>query len=315
MKVKRVIPILAVTLLLLAGVGVLFLGGGPGEPESGKIKIIATIYPLSYYAEQIGGDRVEVTQLIPNNSEVHSWQPSISDIVAAEEADIILSNGAGLDHWLEDDILPSIDMEGKTLVETTEGAELITLEGQAIDDEHGHAVLDPHTWISPYMAQHQAGKVYEALAEYDSANNEYYEERWTSFESELQRLDDQYMTEVAARSARRNKIFTTHTAFGYLAHRYGFEQHGVVGVSADEQPSTATISRILDLMTEEEIYTIYVDPIYAEEYAQTLRSELEERTGEEVQILKLYFMLGPMDGLDYLEQMVANLENLKEGLQ
>lgn len=310
MDIKRVAPVLAV-LLLLVGLGALFMGGSPEETESGKVKILTTFYPLTYYAERIGGDMVEVKQLIPNNTEVHSWQPSISDIVEAEESDIIISNGAGLDHWLEEDILPSIETGDKTIVETTEGADLLTLEGEEVEDVHGHGNLDPHTWISPYMAHHQAENIYEALVESDPDNSEYYGERWISFKSKLLQLDERYMEEL---SGGRDMIFTTHAAFGYLTNRYGFEQHGVVGVSADEQPITSTISRIVDLMTSEEIYTIYVDPIYAEDYAQSLRAELKERTGEDVQILKLYFMLGPMDEMDYLEQMEANLGNLKEGL-
>jgi zinc transport system substrate-binding protein len=59
---------------------------------------------------------------------------------------------------------------------------------------------------------------------------------------------------------------------------------------------------------------IYVDPVYSEEYGQTLKNELERLSGESVQILKLYFMLGEIDDLDYFEQQAKNLENLKIGL-
>ena len=75
----------------------------------------------------IGGGYVSVTQLIPDNTEVHSWSPKMSDILATEEADIILFNGVDLDHWMETDILPAINTGNKIVVETTEAAELLEI--------------------------------------------------------------------------------------------------------------------------------------------------------------------------------------------
>ena len=69
------------------------------------------------------------------------------------------------------------------------------------------------------------------------------------------------------------------------------------------------------MMIEHEIYVVYVDPVYTDESAQTLKNDLETRTDQNVQILKLYFMLGTIDGLDYFGQQEKNLENLKIGLE
>ena len=89
----------------------------------------------------------------------------------------------------------------------------------------------------------------------------------------------------------------------------------MIGLSADEQPSATTIANILDLMIEHETYVVYVDPVYSEEYSQTLKDELESQTGHSVTVLKLYLMLGKIDGRDYLEQLSFNLESLKVGLE
>jgi zinc transport system substrate-binding protein len=279
----------------------------------GKVRILASFYPLAYFSEQIGGEKVIVNTLIPYNTEVHSWQPSISDMANVEEADIIVYNGAGLDHWLEADILPAINTAGKIIVDTTEGIKLLKMGEGSVEseEEHEHGMYDPHTWISPYIARQQAEKIYDALVEFDDGSSGYYESRWQALSDRLEELDMRYLEELG--DAGKKEIFTTHAAFGYLADRYGFEQHGVIGVSADEQPSPKTLSEIADLMEEKETYIIFVDPIYSDEYAQTLKSELESRTGRTVQILKLYFMLGPMDELDYMGQIEANLESLKIG--
>ena len=285
------------------------------KTESDKLKVVATFYPLAFFAQQIGGEEVAVTQLIPDNTEVHTWQPSFADILALDEAEVIIYNGASLDHWFEDDILPVIDSSNKIIVETTKNVQLIETETEHNDEhEHEHEGLyDPHTWISPFLAKQQAQSIYEALIQKDTAHEGYYSERWQNLKTRFEELDNNYLTGLATKS--KEDVFVAHAAFGYLADRYGFNQHGVIGISADEQPSAQVYANLVDMMMEHETYVVYVDPVYTEESVQTLKNDLETRAVQEVQILKIYFMLGSIDGLDYFEQQERNLENLKIGLE
>jgi zinc transport system substrate-binding protein len=279
-------------------------------PPTGKLQVVATFYPLAFFSQEIGGEHVQVIQLVPINTEIHSWEPSASDITTTEEADIVIYNGAGLDHWMEDEVLPALsDAKARVLVDTTDGLQLLTGEAEGEEND----LHDPHTWISPYMAKLQAEKIFYALAQEDPVHESYYVDRWLSLKNKLEQIDVNYTAELSVK--QKNTVFVSHGAFGYLAYRYGFEQQGVIGLSADEQPSAAAIASILDLMMEYETYVVYVDPIYSEEYAQTLRNELETQTGHAVTVLELYLMLGPVDGKDYFEQQLLNLENLKVGLE
>jgi zinc transport system substrate-binding protein len=289
----------------------------PIAEDDKSLQITVSFYPLAYFAETIGGGQVQVSTLIPYNSEVHSWQPSISDIAETEESDLIIYLGAGLDHWVEDDILESINTEGKVIIEASTGIEL--LEGAEHEEheeeeheEEGHEEGDPHLWVSPYTSYLIAENIYEAVIEADPDNADYYMANWEQLEQSLTSLDQQYQSELAPAAGKT--FFTTHSAYGYIAYRYNLEQHGVIGLSADEQPSTATITEIVDEMEEENSFVIYVDPVYSTDYAETLQSELSARTGEQVEILELYLMLGPLDELDYIGQLESNLANLKHGL-
>jgi len=282
-----------------------------------KIKVVTTFYPLTYLANAIGGDQIEITQLIPNNTEIHGWEPAASHIMAAEDANIIIYNGAGLDQWMEDDVLPSLSSSNtRTVVESTEGLTLVASqenpEEEAAEAEHDHGLYDPHTWVSTYMAKLQAEKIYEALVAVDPEHETYYTQRWQTLEESLTQLDNQYSNSLS--HAANSVIFVSHEAYGYLASRYGFEQHGVIGLSADEQPSAATLSGIVEAMEEHHIYTLYVDPVYSSEYIQTIKTEVQTQTGQTVTVLELYLMLGPFNELDYLAQMQANLANLQIGL-
>ncbi|MEJ2281203.1 MAG: zinc ABC transporter substrate-binding protein [Candidatus Bathyarchaeota archaeon] len=281
--------------------------------DEDKIKIAASFYPLAFFAEKIGGEKVTVKQLIPDNMEVHNWQPSFSDILTLEDADILLYNGASLDHWFEEDILNVINPTNKLIVKTTDGLQLLETktENNAVENNHSEP-YDPHTWISPFLAQQQAEKIYTALIQKDPNNTQYYSSRWLELKTNLEELDADYFNYLLNKT--KNEIFVAHSAFGYLAERYGFIQFGVIGISADEQPSASTYANLVEMMIDQEIFVVFVDPIYPNESAQTLGNELKRLTGHDVIILKLYFMLGEMDGLDYLEQQEKNLENLIIGL-
>jgi zinc transport system substrate-binding protein len=311
MNKRQKLFVTATTIIVLTAVLATAFYTPQNKPENNKLEVVATFYPLAFFAQQIGGEEVTVKQLIPDNTEVHSWQPALADILALDEADVILYNGASLDHWFEDDVLPVIDSSNKVIIETTKGIQLLET-AQENDHEH-EGLYDPHTWLSPFIAKQQAQNIYEALTQKDPANTDYYTERWQNLKTRFEEMDNNYMSGLSTK--RKEDIFVSHAAFGYLAFRYGFKQHGVIGISADEQPSASTYTNLVELMLEHETYVVYVDPVYAGESAQTLGNELERLSGHDVQILKLYLMLGTIDGLDYFGQMEKNLENLKIGLE
>ena len=312
MNKRQKLFVITTTIVLLVAVFATVFQSSPNKTEDNRLKVVATFYPLAFFAQEIGGERVTVNQLIPDNTEVHTWQPSFADILAVDNADVIVYNGASLDHWFEDDILPVIDTSDKVIVETTKGVQL--LETNQENDDHEHdGLYDPHTWISPFTAKQQAQNIYEALVQKDPDNEDYYSEHWQTLKARFEELDNEYMTGLSTK--HKKEIFVAHSAFGYLAYRYGFEQYGVIGISADEQPSVSVYVNLVDLMMEYEVFVVYVDPVYADESAQTLKNELQRLSGQRVQVLELYFMLGNINGLDYFGQQEKNLENLKIGLE
>ena len=313
-KRQRFFVIATITIISTAIIAAAYCSNLQKEMKVDKLKVVASFYPLAFFAQEIGGEKVTVKQLIPDHTELHTWQPSFADILAVDEADVVIYNGASLDNWFENDILAIIDSSNKIIVETAKGVKLLETEQEI--DEHEHiqeGLYDPHTWISPFIAEQQAQKIYEALIEKDPNHMEYYTERWQDLKTRFEELDNKYLTGLSTKN--KEEIFVAHSAFGYLADRYNFEQHGVIGISADEQPSASVYVNLVEMMLEHEIYVVYVDPVYSDESIQTLKNELKRLSGQDVQILKLYFMLGIVDDLDYFGQQEKNLENLKIGLE
>ncbi len=273
--------------------------------DDDKTKVVATFYPLAYMAQSIGGDRVSVTSMVPYNSELHSWQPAPQDIIRADDADVILYNGGPADRWLVDDVLPVVNDAGKVIVNTTIGVDYIA---GGDEDEGG---TDPHTWLSPKRAMVQARNVYSALCEADPEGEQYFTERFTDLNDALAALDEEYLS---LGNSTVSGVIISHSALGYVAYDYNFTQYGVIGLSADEEPSAMAITDLVEIMENESIYTVYVDPVYNQNYATILKQELESRTGHDVAVLEMFLTLGPYEELDYLEQLSQNLANLRTGL-
>lgn len=301
-RTAKIVLVIAAAAMAAAVIGGAFYQAQQPNNGTGRVTVMVTFYPLAYFADEIGSAHVTVDTLVPPNTEIHAWQPTTSDILAADDAGVVLYNGAHLDHWFESDVLPALSTRDKTIVDTTANASLRTTDGQT----------DPHTWVSPHVARQQAQAIYRALVEHDPANASSYAGNWEQLRQRFINLDTKYWEDLADRE--KNVIFVTHAAYGYLAERYGFEQESVIGLSGDEQPGTAAIATLVDLMEREGVYTIYVDPVYSEDYADALQRTLRQKTGRKAEVLELYLMLGPVDGMGYLAQMEANLEHLKRGL-
>jgi zinc transport system substrate-binding protein len=310
MNQKQIILVIvsfSIALLLIAAS--MFMSD-TSDDDDDTTQVVATFYPLAYMAETIGGERVTVSCLIPYNTEIHSFSPTAQNIIDADSADVLLYNGGPGDSWLVDDVIPAIDVHGTLVVNTTLGVEYIW--GEPEEDEGGEGLeIDPHTWLSPKEAIVQAKNVYEALCEADPDGADYFLENYETLNGTLTQLNEDYqdLTE-----SNVTTIIVSHAAFGYVAYDYNFTQEGAIGLSGDEEPSVATITALVDLMTDQGIYTVFTEPGFADTYANTIESTVESQTGHDVKLLDLYLMIGPVDDMDYLEQMSQNLINLKIGL-
>jgi len=157
----------------------------------------------------------------------------------------------------------------------------------------------------------QARNVYYALCEADPEGEGYFTKRFNVLNDTLAALDEQYRS---LGNSTVSGVITSHSALGYVAYDYNFTQYGVIGLSADEEPSAAAIAAMVEIMENESIYTVYVDPVYSKNYATILKQELESRTDHNVAVLDMFLTLGPYEELDYLEQLSQNLANLGIGL-
>lgn len=269
---------------------------GLTKPES-RLNIVASFYPIFEFVKQVGGDRVEVTSLIPVGIEPHDFEPTIQQIQNAESADIVFFNGLGF----ESSLLNRINNDNS--VDTSLGAN-ITKTGNAID---------PHIWLDPILVKNQVKNIENALIKLDPENKEYYQNNAINFTSALDSLDA--LIRSILQTCDKKDFIAFHDAFGYFANRYGLKQHSIQGASPEGEVLPQRIQEIVELARDLGIDVVYseelVDPRFAEIIAQEIPngrvltlSPIEGIDSEE-----------QAAGIDYLDKMRENIANLKIGLQ
>lgn len=329
MKKSLLAALSIVTAIGIAGCGTKETASpASGDAASGKPHVYTTIYPLEYAAKRIGGDHVEVTNLIPPGVEPHDYEPTAKDMVALSKADIFAFNGSGLELWV-DKAVESLDKNKTAVVNATEGMDLLKAtedehdhEAEAAtaekpeehdhEHEHAHGPNDPHVWLDPAMLKEQAAKVKDALVKKDAAHAADYEKNFQQLSGDLDQLDKEFK-EMVARTSKK-EFMVSHSAFSYLAHRYGLEQVAISGINPADEPSPAKLKELVEHVKEHQISYVLFETLVSPKVAEVIAREAGVQTAT----------LNPLEGLteddvkagrDYLSIMRDNLQTLRAALK
>ena len=258
-KMKRK---LAFLLTLCFGWSVFFSGCGGTLPKpDGKLQVVCTIFPEYDWARQLtqGVDSVDLTLLVKNGTDLHSYQPSVKDIAAISRADVFCYVGGVSDTWVND-VLDTTENHTAKLVSMVDAAhadEEVLAEGMQEDDHHHHdhdhdhdaeeeTEVDEHVWLSLRRAQLACAAMRDALCQADPSHAEAYQANYTAYAGQLQALDAEYqtMTETAERSTI---VVADRFPFRYLAEDYGLTYYAAFpGCSAETEASFETIVFLSD---------------------------------------------------------------------
>ncbi|NEA11355.1 zinc ABC transporter substrate-binding protein [Streptomyces sp. SID10692] len=339
MNVRRLIPATAVAGAVALGLTALSAcstsdaaDGGDG----GKLKVTASFYPMQFLAERIGGEHVAVTSLTKPGVEPHDLELTPRQIGSISESDYVL--------YLKG-IQPAVDdaIKQSGVKNTVDAATLTTLEnhgsevsghdhgheGEEHADEHGHegeeaheehsegdghnhgeeGGADPHIWLDPVKYAEVAKGVGKSLEKADPDHAADYEKNTETLVAELDKLNTAY--ESGLKNTATKTFVTTHSAFGYLAERYGLTQQGIAGIDPEAEPSPARIQEIHTIAEKEKATTVFFETLASDRTAKTLAKDTGLKTG----------VLDPLEGItdksrgaDYIEVMESNLTALQKAL-
>lgn len=288
---------------------------------TGEVVIVhAAFYPLEFLAKTIGGDQIQVVSLTVPGAEPHDMELTPVQVAELEKTSLALFIDGfmpAVDEAIEASV-PDRALDLGTTVTLLEGGAHSEEEGHsgeeahsdeeaATEDDHGHGAYDPHIWLDPANMVLMANAVSDRLIAIDPARSDFYAANTAALVAELEALDQEFTTGLA--NCEQKEIVTSHDAFGYLANAYGFEQHGIAGLSPDTEPSPARLAEISEMVKAEGITTIYYETLVSPAIAETVANETGATTA----------VLDPIEGLvegstdTFITVMQANLQALIKG--
>ena len=284
--------------------------------SDGRLRVLTSFYPMYDFTCKIGGDCIDVINMVPSGTEPHDWEPSTNDLKNLEKADVFIYNGADMEPWADDLLVSRSDK--LRVVEASENVELRTTDGEhehAHEHEgadHHHGDFDPHVWLDPENAKIEMEAIRDALCAADPENSTVFQSNYEKYAAELDALDAEFREKLAPLPNRT--IVVAHEAFGYLCDAYGLTQVGIEGLSPDSEPDPGRMAEVIDFVREHSISTIFFEELVSPKVAEAIASE----TGAQAK------MLSPLEGLsdeqaaagaDYFSVMHDNLAALMEALK
>jgi zinc transport system substrate-binding protein len=246
------------------------------ETPSGKINVATTIAPLGDFVAAVGGDRVDVTVLVPPGAEPHTYEPTPSQMKDVALADLYIMNGGGLEFWMDKVLQVNKNM---LVVDSSRGVNLVNESG---------GETDPHIWISLRNAAIQVNNICSALIQVDPANKDYYGKNRDDYLQKLKTLDEELNRTFAAKSSRIFIVY--HPAWTYFARDYNLDQIPIL--ENEKEPGPKYLGSIIDLARRNNITVIFVEPQYNPKSAEVIAQEIKARV----------VALDPL-GQNYLENM------------
>ncbi len=268
----------------------------PAPRRDRPVQVVASIGPLGYFARQVGGERVQVTVLLPPGRSPHDFEPTPAQMRRLSEADLVVLNGVGLEFWA-DRVLTSLGLPPERVVVTSEGLDIL--------QETDHGGGNPHVWLDPINAAFQAARIRDALIAVDPDGKDVYLANGARLIEDLKALDREILLTVARWPRRRFIAF--HAAWAYFARRYGLEQAAVIEETPGQEPSPGQLARIVAVARAIDARAIFAEPQLSPKAAEVIAQE----AGLRVLVLD---PLGTPPEYDYFQTMRWNVQTFAEAL-
>ena len=314
---------------------------GTEEKVEDKYSIVCTTFPQYDWAKEVIGDKIdnyELTLLLDNGVDLHSYQPTVDDIKKIGEADMFIYVGGESDEWVEDALVTAqnkdicvinlMEVLGENVKEeeTVEGMqeEKEGIEGlfgdkeeKVHDHEDGDKEYDEHVWLSVKNAKILTKAIADGLAKIDQSNAQTYKANADSYISELKQLDEEY-AETVDKAPVKTVLFGDRFPFRYMVDDYGIRYYAAfVGCSAETEASFETISFLAGKADELELPAVITIEGSDKKLAETI---VKNTASGNMKILTMDSMQATTskdaaEGITYISIMRKNLEVLREALK
>jgi len=231
--------------------------GSGTDGETDAIDVIVSIPPFSEWVEAVGGEHVDITVLVPEGASPHTYELTPSTVVKAENAEIWVRNGVGLEFWAEK--VMNVNT-GLTVIDVSEGIDLIDVNGG----------YDPHIWLSLEVAREGVSKITDVLCELDPEHSETYHANMEAYVERLNEVDESIRSTLD--KTDKKMFIAYHSTWSYFARDYGLTQISVE--QEGKEPTPQHIAHVIEIARENGIHVIFVEPQFSTDDANTIAREI-----------------------------------------
>jgi len=265
------------------------------------LKVVATTTVFADIVANVGGSRVSVSSIIPPGVGPEDYEPKPDDAKKLAEASLVVSNGVGLDDFLDRLIKSGTEGDAARLV-LSDGIPTLTVDGEE----------NPHFWLDPSLvSQYYVPAVVRKLTELDPAGRDSYEANATTYRAAIDALDQQLKAQVDQIPAANRKLVTFHDAFPYFARHFGFELVGVILENVGQEPTASELGALVDKVKGAHVKAVFSEAQFSPKLSETLARE----AGIAKVVTTLYTdALGPAPADSYLGMMQWNMDQIAEAL-
>lgn len=276
MKRKRFVQL--VKIIAITMIGLLLVACGNEEDTSIKegnsedtLNVVSSFSILSDMIENIGGEYVNVHNLVPIGTDPHEYEPLPEDIKVASDADLLFYNGLNLEGgengWFFK-LVKSVGKSEDNIVEASEGVEPLYLA-----DEEGNQEVNPHAFLSPKIGIQMTENIREALIEHMPENAEYFEQSAADYLKQLKEIDEEYAEGINS-IPEENRIFmASEQAFQYMTKEYGLKEGYIWAIDTDENGSPDQIRQAIEFVKENQPKVLFIESNVDRRPMETISSE------------------------------------------
>lgn len=287
----------------------------PAATTTGQLQVVTSTQIVGDVVSEIGGDAIQLSVLIPPQSDTHTFEAAPSDAALLRDASLIFVNGLNL----EESLVPLLETVQLKVVSLSDGLPVLdpnvhVEEHEDEEEGHEHEGSDPHTWLNPQNVKTWADVIAAALSDADPENASVYAANASAYKAELDELDSWAVEQVALIPEPERMLVTDHEALGHFAHHYGFEIIGALipSISTASEPTAGELAELQDTVREHRVKAIFVEANFNNSLAQRVAMD----TG--VTLVPLYIEAlsesgGPAP--TYLEMMRYNIAAIVDALK
>jgi ABC-type Zn uptake system ZnuABC Zn-binding protein ZnuA len=277
-----------------------------------KINVVSTVAPITSMVENIAGDKVRLTGIIPEGINSHTFEPVPSDIKILSEADLLIVNGLELE-------VPTLKLAKANMKPESPvlrlGDKTITENDYIYDfsfpKSHGHP--NPHLWLNPQHVIRYAALIRDELVRVDPDNKSAYEQNAAVFLTQLEALDQAIQKAVKTIPESNRRLLTHHDSWPYFARHYGFEIIGAVQPSDFSDPSPREVKRLIDQIRKEKVPAVFGSEVFPSPVLEQIAREGKTRYIDKLRDDALPGKPGEPQH-SYIGMMIENLTVMFEAL-